>query len=82
MAEVTIPDIDEALEMRLRARASRHGRSVEEEARDILRVALATGEPVVNDLGRTIHARFATLGGVDLPEVPRGPIREPADFDG
>jgi plasmid stability protein len=61
-------------------RAAEHGKSMEEEARDILRAALSTeaGAPV--DLGRAIHARFAAVGGIDLPPTPRDPIREPEDF--
>ena len=53
---------------------------MEEEARDILRTALDR-EPVppVN-LAATVRARFAPLGGVDLPEVPREPMREPPNF--
>jgi len=32
------------------------------------------------DLAAAIRARFASLGGVELPEVPREPMREPPDF--
>jgi len=32
------------------------------------------------DLATAIRARFAPLGGVDLPEVPRESMREPPDF--
>jgi antitoxin FitA len=80
MATMTIRNLDEALKARLRVRAAEHGKSMEEEARDILRAALSTvgGTPV--DLGRAIHARFAAVGGVDLPFAPREPIREPAGF--
>lgn len=80
MATMTIRNLDEALKARLRVRAAEHGKSMEEEARDILRAALSTeaGAPV--DLGRAIHARFAVLGGVDLPATPREPIREPTSF--
>jgi hypothetical protein len=35
--------------------------------------------PPVN-LAAAIRVRFAPLGGVDLPEVPREPMREPPDF--
>ena len=37
MASITIRDIDERLKTRLRVRAAHNGRSMEEEARDILR---------------------------------------------
>lgn len=80
MATMTIRNLDEALKARLRVRAAEHGKSMEEEARDILRAALSreAGAPV--DLGRAIHARFTALGGIDLPPTPRHPIREPEGF--
>ncbi len=43
MASITIRDIDERFKARLRVQAAHHGRSMEEEARDILRTALSTG---------------------------------------
>lgn len=36
MTTLTIPDLDERIKQKLLARAARHGRSVEEEARAIL----------------------------------------------
>ena len=81
MAAMTIRNIDEAIKSRLRLRAAMHGRSMEDEARDILRSALSTENPKPRNLADAIHARFAALGGVDLPEVPREPIRPPPDFD-
>ena len=80
MAVMTIRNIDNAIKTRLRIRAALHGKSMEEEARDILRSALST-EPVrPRDLGSAIHERFAALGGVDLPETRREPSRAPPDF--
>jgi hypothetical protein len=35
---------------------------------------------VPRNLAQEVHARFAVLGGFDLPEVPREPIRTPPDF--
>lgn len=52
-----------------------HGRSMEDEARDILRSALATETPRPRNLGQAVHERFGALGGVDLPDEPREPIR-------
>jgi plasmid stability protein len=79
-ASITIRNLDEPLKARLRVQAAVHGRSMEDEARDILRTAL-NNEPVppVN-LAASIRARFAPLGGVELPDVPREPIREPLDL--
>jgi plasmid stability protein len=77
---MTIRNIDAALKNRLRVRAAMHGKSMEDEARDILRSALSAEPAIPGNLGEAIHACFAELGGVDLPEIPREPMREPIDF--
>jgi len=79
MASLTIRNIDDALKRRLRLRAAGHGRSMEEEVREILRATVGAA-PVPADLGRSIHARFAALGGVELELPPRGPARRPPTF--
>lgn len=80
MASMTIRNIDEALKRRLRIQAAEHGRSMEEEARDILRAALSAEAPRPTNLAASIRARFAPLGDVDLGLVPREPMREPVDL--
>jgi plasmid stability protein len=80
MASMTIRNIDDALKRRLRIRAARHGRSMEDEARDILRSALATGEAPRN-LVQSIRARVAPTGGVDLDIPAREPIRDMPDLE-
>ena len=80
MAVMTIRNIDDAIKKRLRVRAAVNGRSMEDEARDILRSALSTDDPRPRNLGQAIHERFGPLGGADLPDVPREAIREPVDF--
>lgn len=77
---MTIRNIDEALKRRLRVRAAMHGKSMEEEARDILRAALSVEPRRSGNLGQAIRDRFAPLGGVDLPDTPREPIRDPIDL--
>lgn len=57
-----------------------HGRSKEDEARDILRSAFSTEVPRPRNLGQAIHERFGALGGVDLPDTPRELMRQPVDF--
>ncbi len=79
---ITIRNLDDVLKSRLRAQASVHGRSMEDEARDILRAALHQDIPPPGNLADAIRARFAPLGGFDMPEVPREPIREPSDLGG
>ncbi|SAK71719.1 plasmid stability protein-like protein [Caballeronia temeraria] len=81
MVAMTIQDIDEQLETRLRIQAAKHGRSMEEEARDILRTALST-EPVQGtSLVDSIRARIDPLGGVELELPRRDAIRNPTGFD-
>jgi plasmid stability protein len=80
MPSILIRQLDETTKTRLKLRAAQHGRSMEEEARAILKSALSVQEPAVQNLGERIHRRFAALGGVDLPEIPREPIRRPPDL--
>jgi antitoxin FitA len=81
MASITIRNLDDKLKQHLRMRAAQHGRSMEEEARVILRLALAEERAAPQDLGLAIRGRFAPLGGVDLTIAPREPMREPPSFD-
>ena len=81
MASITIRKLDEGLKSRLRIQAAIHGRSMEDEARDILRSSLNQELPQVRNLAESIRARFAPLGGFDLPEITREPMREPPSFD-
>ena len=78
MASITIRNLD-GLKRRLRVRAAENGRSMEEEARDILRRTVGEAPPP-KDLGRAIHARFSALGGVELELPERGPMQPPPDF--
>ena len=76
MASITIRNLDHELKQHLRKRAAVHGRSMEEEVRVILRLALDEERTAPQDLGRAIRSRFAPLGGVELPVEPREPARE------
>ena len=80
MASITIRNLDDDVKRRLRVRAAEHGRSMEEEARDILRQVV--GQPgAPRNLGQSIHQRFAALGGVDLALPARTPTRASPDFE-
>ena len=80
MASITIRNLENDLKARLRVRAAQHGRSMEEEARDILRSVLAEERSPPANWAERIQRRFADLGGVDLPEPQRDALREPPDF--
>lgn len=76
---ILIRKIDDRTKSRLRVRAASHGRSMEEEAREILRAALispATG----GNLSEMIRRRFASIGGVNLELPRRDLMREPPRF--
>jgi antitoxin FitA len=83
MASMTIRKIDENMKSKLRLRAAREGRSMEETAREILRKELngKEREAKPEGLGTRLVRRFARFGGVELEPFPRGPIREPPKFD-
>jgi plasmid stability protein len=81
MASMTIRDIDARLKARLRVQAARHGRSMEDEARDILRTALSIERTRSGNLVESIRARIEPLGGIDLDIAPREAIRGPVSLD-
>ena len=81
MASMTIRDLDERLKARLRVRAAQHGRSMEDEARDILRTTLSTEHSRIGTLVDSIRARIEPLGGVELEIASREAMREPLHFD-
>jgi antitoxin FitA len=76
MASITIRRLPENTKRRLRMRAAHNGRSMEQEARELLEIGLAREENKPKDIGEAIRRRFAPLGGVDLKIPPRGPIRD------
>ncbi len=76
MASMTIRDLDDSLKARLRVQAAKHGRSMEDEARNILRAALSAQPPRARTLVDSMRARIEPLGGVELDIPPREPMRE------
>lgn len=80
MATLTIRQLDEKTKARLRVRAAHHGRSMEEEAREILRSTLAATRPANRNLAESIRQRFAAFGGLELQLPRRDALRRPPDF--
>ena len=80
MASITIRNLDDDVKTRLRVRAAEHHRSMEEEARIILREAVTDRRAGLRNLATFTRQCFASLGGVELELPPRGPMREPPDF--
>lgn len=73
-------NLEEDIKDRLKRRAARHGYSMEEEARQILRNALKDEDMVAVRLGSRIAARFVRIGlDEDLPEQ-RGEVVSPMRY--
>ena len=82
MAQFIVRNLEDEVKSRLKRRAERYGRSMEEEIRHILRNAVKSENKPVQKLGTRIAARFAQHGlTADLPEL-RGQPARPADFGG
>jgi plasmid stability protein len=81
MAAITIRKLDEMTKAKLRIRAAHHGRSMEEEAREILRSALLASPRPTENLAAAIRRRFAPLGGVELELPRRDAVPPPPRFD-
>ncbi len=79
MATITIRNLEESIKTNLRLDAARHGCSMEEEARRILRLAL-TSQDKKKGIGSRIHKQFAKAGSVDLPLPSRSTPRPAPDF--
>jgi plasmid stability protein len=77
MASITIRNLDDGTKERLRVRAAGRRRSMEAEARHILRTTLASDDARVTNLASAIRERFRSVGGVDLALPDREPVRPP-----
>jgi plasmid stability protein len=81
MAQLLVRNLEDKIKGRLQRRAKRHGRSMEEEARDILRNALREEDAPAAGLGTEIAALFREIGlKEDIPEL-RGHAVKPATFE-
>jgi antitoxin FitA len=80
MGSITIRRLDDSVKARLRVRAAQHGRSMEEEARQILKAGLAEKPKREENLAESIRRIMEPTGGVDLVLRPRRPVRPPPDF--
>jgi plasmid stability protein len=74
MATLTIRNLEPALEERLRLRAARNGRSVEDELRRILSATLGEERNPEINLAAAIRRRFLPLGGIELEPHPPVPV--------
>lgn len=81
MAQILIRRLDDDVKAALQRRARQHGHSTEQEAREILRSAVQSGEHARARLGSRIAARFTGIGlETELPEL-RGQPARPAQLE-
>lgn len=81
MAQLIVRNLEDGVKTRLRRRAARNGRSMEEEARDILRNAVRTEEDRAQGIGSEMAALFQGSGvDLDVGELRGHPVK-PASFD-
>ena len=81
MAQLVVRNLEDDVKARLQRRARRHGRSTEEEVREILRNAVKNEGAQRTPLGSRLRARFAGIGLEDeLPELG-GELARPATFE-
>jgi antitoxin FitA len=79
MAQILVRNLDDELKARLTERARRHGRSTEEEVREILRTAVLA-EKAAPPFCSRFKAHFAGIElDEDIPEL-RGQPARPVDF--
>ena len=81
MARLIVRNLDEDVKERLRRRARHHGRSTEEEVREILRNAVKDEGTPRPRIGSRLAARFSRGGLTDEIEELRGEKARSAEFD-
>jgi plasmid stability protein len=81
VAQFVVRNLEDDVAEKLKRRAKRNARSMEDEVRHILRNAVQEGPNHVRNLGSRIAQRFRRVGlSRDLPEW-RGVAARAADFD-
>jgi antitoxin FitA len=80
METLTIKNLETSLMEILHLAAASHGRTMEEEARNILHEHFKESAPV-GGMGDRMHARFAAIGGIELELPSRAGAPRAAMFD-
>jgi antitoxin FitA len=81
VAQLVVRQLDEDVKNKLKRRARRHGRSTEEEIREILRNAVRSEGVKRTPLGSRIAARFRRVGLDDEISELRGEAARPAELE-
>jgi antitoxin FitA len=77
MASITVRNLQTDTKRKLKIRAATNGRSMEQEAREILKSALAQTSKKKANVAERIHEIFGPIGGVELERLPRELIPDP-----
>jgi len=80
MTSITVRRIEDRVKAKLRARAARHGRSMEEEVREILRAAADEPLAKAESLWDAIRRHVEPVGGVELQLPIRHSVRRRSVF--
>ena len=70
MAQFVVRNIEREVKTRLQRRATRNGRSMEEEVRDILRDAVKEEDVATGGLGTEISKLFSKIGFEEAEHIP------------
>ncbi len=81
MAQLIVRNLEEEVKALLRHRAARHGHSMEEEVRNILRNSVRAEKSVGKPLGARLRARFSGNELEEDIEELRGETAHPATLD-
>lgn len=77
MASITIRQLATDTKRKLKIRAAMNGRSMEQEAREILKSALAQTSKKKANVAERIREIFSPMGGVELERLPRELMPDP-----
>jgi plasmid stability protein len=81
MAQLIVRNLDDGVKTKLQQRARKHGRSTEEEVRDILRNVVREEEKALSQpLGTRLKSRFSRVGLDAVIVELRGQRARPADL--
>ncbi|MEB3343586.1 plasmid stability protein [Okeania sp.] len=81
MNSIIIDNFDDDLIVRLQKRAEHSGRSLEAEAKEILRAVLTKNEENSLNLAAKIEQRFSHFGDFEIPIISRDSLREIPNFE-
>ena len=77
MTSITIRNLEADTKRKLKIRAAMNGRSMEQEAREILKSALAQTSKKKANVAERIREIFGPLGGVEVERLPQELVRDP-----